>query len=716
MKKIWYDHEAKFWNEALPIGNGHIGGMVFSGSYQDRIQLNEDTLYSGAPIKEKRSHTKEEFDSIRELLDKGEYDKANERTSEIMFGTTSQPYMPAGNIFIETRRMRETENDYKRALNLETGIVETTYKNGTANITKEAFVSYPDDVMIYHISSECPLEYFVNISNEVRHTVSFSDNTLSVDGKLPTDVNCATGVIEYDDSKESIRYNTLIKAVANAGIVSAGSSFYIGGATEVTLFITIQSSFNGYDKMPESEGRDYKKIAKEVIDKAVEKGYEKIKEDHIKDYSALFSRVSLNLGEDNGLPTDVRIKNPKGDSQLTELLFDYNRYLLIASSREGTQATNLQGIWSDCILPPWRCNYTTNINTQMNYWSAEVCALPECHLPMFDFLDGLAERGNCMGLKGWSTWHNTDIWKYNYDSTKNPMWGFWPMGGVWCCRHIWEHYLYTLDKDFLKNNFHIIKGAADFLMDWMVEENGEYITSPSTSPENRFVHNGTECAVCKASGMDLSITKEFFIYATKMAEILGEDSSVYKEYAEKIRPVQIGSDGRLLEWNGEFEELEPGHRHVSHLYGVYPGTTLTEGMAEFDAARKSLEYRLENGGGHTGWSNAWIACLYARFKDAEMANHHILNMFEKSIYPNMFDAHPPFQIDGNFGIGAAIAEMLLQSHGEKIELLPALPKEWKKGEVKGLKARGGYTVDISWEDGKLKEYKIVDKDGKEITL
>ena len=716
MKKIWYDHEAKFWNEALPIGNGHIGGMVFSGSYQDRIQLNEDTLYSGAPVKEKRSHTKEEFNSIRALLDKGEYDKANERTSEIMFGTTSQPYMPAGNIFIETRRMREAENDYKRALNLETGIVETTYKNGTANIKKEAFVSYPDDVMIYHISSECPLEYFVNISNEVRHTVSFSDNTLSVDGKLPTDVNCATGVIEYDDSKESIRYNTLVKAVANAGIVSAGSSFYIGGATEVTLFITIQSSFNGYDKMPETEGRDYKKIAKEVIDKAVEKGYEKIKEDHIKDYSALFSRVSLTLGEDNGLPTDVRIKNPKGDSQLTELLFDYNRYLLIASSREGTQATNLQGIWSDCILPPWRCNYTTNINTQMNYWSAEVCALPECHLPMFDFLDGLAERGNCMGLKGWSTWHNTDIWKYNYDSTKSPMWGFWPMGGVWCCRHIWEHYLYTLDKDFLKNNFHIIKGAADFLMDWMVEENGEYITSPSTSPENRFIYNGTECAVCKASGMDLSITKEFFIYATKMAEILGEDSSVYKEYAEKIRPVQIGSDGRLLEWNGEFEELEPGHRHVSHLYGVYPGTTLTEGMAEFDAARKSLEYRLENGGGHTGWSNAWIACLYARFKDAEMANHHILNMFEKSIYPNMLDAHPPFQIDGNFGIGAAIAEMLLQSHGEKIELLPALPKEWEKGEVKGLKARGGYTVDIAWEDGKLKTYKIVDKDGKEITL
>ena len=718
MSKLWYKTPADDWNEALPIGNGRMGAMVYGGATTDRLQLNEETICSGYPEHETGSISMEDVLAIREYVKKGEYDKADELATQNMMGAATQQYVSFGNILSEIiidggRRFSETGSgfdnfvkDYKRELDMNEGIVKTKFHTYGLDITKEYFASLKDDVIVMHIHSERELGFMFHVfaAPELESTVYNEDGVLTIEGRCPT--FCGDRQL-YENDKESIHYCARMKLVGRGAPRGVGGGGLWRHTDDASLIISIKTSFNGHDKMPVSEGKEYKNASLEALKNAEKFTYEELRSRHVEEYKKMFDRVEIGIdGEDfENEPTDERIvKAGKGrvDNGLTKLLFDFGRYLTISSNAKGTQPTNLQGIWNQFVLSPWRCNYTMNINTQMNYWPCETVNLPECHMPFMTMLKEFAAKGNRMGLGGWCSWHNSDIWRFNACASSRPMWGFWPMGGFWSCRHIWEHYAHTQDKEFLEEMYPVLEGAVDFLEDWMYEnENGKLVTNPSTSPENNFLYNGRECAVCEGSAMDMAIIYDLLEKTAKSAEILGKDNTRYTNMLSHLEKIKIGDDGRILEWGKEFEESEPGHRHLSHLYFLYPSDVYC--LEEYkEAARKTLEYRLEHGGGHTGWSNAWICALYARLCDGEKAYLHIKNMFKKSIYLNMFDSHPPFQIDGNFGITAAICEMLMQSHEGKVKCLPAIPEYWKKGGfVRGFKTRLGTTVSFSWKNGEI---------------
>ncbi len=700
MKKLKYNNPAEIWEEALPIGNGRIGGMVFSGTVLDRIQINEESLWSGQPYKNKASYKMEDVEKIREYVFAGDYSNAQRHLIDTMHGGQVQAYGTFGQLFIETVSSKSKIENYYRELDMETGIVKTTYTLGGKNYCKEAFVSLKDDVMVINI--KCDKSNFnVYTSCLLMHSTKQDENDIAVSGKCPCYTENINGNAIVYDERESICFKAGVKIISDGHRFAQNSCAELKNVTDMTVIFSIASSFNGHDKMPQSEGKEYKKICDDILNNAVQYSYDELKRRHIAVHSEMFNRVQFTLGVESNNYTDERLESYENDLSLIELLFDFGRYLYITSSQKNTLPANLQGIWNKSVLPPWACDFHFNINLQMNYWAVEACNLPECHMPVFKMLKEYEKDGNQFGLNGWSLWHTSDIWHRNCDSTKEPRWGYWPMGGIWMCRHIWEHYLHTQDIEFLKEHMYILINAVEFLKDWMVEDSEGYLTTcPSTSPENTYFHNGEELAVCSGSAMDLSMICDILTYIIEAGEVLRTDTSQYREMLSKIKPLQIGSDGRLLEWNEELEEAEKFHRHLSHLYGVYPANTITGGKY-FDAAYKSLEYRLQNGGGQTGWSNAWIANLYARFGMADEAYDRIKTMFKKSIYPNMFDAHPPFQIDGNFGICAAIIEMIVQSHKKQngvyyIDLLPAIPDEWVRGHISGIKVRGGHELDINW--------------------
>ncbi len=699
MSELWYKKEAQTWEEALPIGNGRIGGMVFASPVYDRITLNEETLWSGNVCRRDIFYSKEKLEEIRRHIRTHDYLCADKMISDMMQGETTQKYLCWGDIQLTMQNPQHGDiKCYRRSLSLDNAVCESEFRISNKNFgrdviyKKEYFTSFSEDCMIVHITADYDwLMMSARIDPLVNCTVSYADDTVTALG------NC-----EKDGS--GIPFELKMKIMTDGTIDNAGNSIDISRASDVTCIISISTGFNGYDKNPLTNGKDYVAECQSKLDNAVKYTYEQLKQKHISAYKKMYGRVELNIdGEDySDIPTDERITEAgKGrtDNKLVQTLFDYGRYLLISSSQPGGQPANLQGIWSKNLNPTWKSNYTTNINLQMNYWHAEIVDLPECAQPLVEMIKELSQIPNHYGMRGWLCCHNSDIWRFNREATKG-VYAYWQVGGIWLCRHIYEHYIHTRDIEFLKDYMPILRGAYEFLEDFLVKwDDGKLTTSPSVSPENYYIYNGQKVAASHGSTMDLSIISDFLMNMCELCGELGEDPLDYKNMLENLEEIKIGHDGRIMEWCAEFEESDPGHRHISHLYGIYPGKNITD-KKMYDAAKKSLKRRMENGGGHTGWSNAWIACVYARFGEGEKVMEHIRNMFKKSIYPNMFDAHPPFQIDGNFGIAAAICESLMQSHTGEVKLIPAIPKEWKAGYVKGFVTATGEKISFQWKDGK----------------